>query len=69
MLVDLRTFPKLLNEIVPYAILKNRNISSHEVQELLLNKFGIEVTISRYANLFNVEMEEKTLTWVSLKWR
>jgi hypothetical protein len=69
MKVDLRQFPKLMNEIVPKVSHKFGTLNSRDFTDLLINEYGIPVFISPGAILYWVEMEEETYTWISLKWK
>lgn len=67
--VDLRQFPKLLNELAPKISRKDRTLSSAEVRILLKEEFGIDAHVNPYSLLYWVEMDEEMFTWVSLKWK
>lgn len=68
MRVDLRRSPALLNVLAPSIHRKDGNLTSLEVQQLLADEYGMQVTINRGDHLYVVEMDEETFTWVSLKW-
>ena len=67
--VDLRQFPKLLNELAPKVHLIDRSFSSAEVQRLLKEDFDIDARINPYSLLYWVEMDEETYMWTALRWK
>ena len=70
MKVDLRTFPKLMNEIVPLIHQKSHNLLAPEVQEMLNIRFQMPTVVVHPSDtLYWVEMDEETYMWAALRWK
>lgn len=66
--INLRDFPRLFNEVLPLVCKKTNSVSSKEAIAILKNHFNIDVVIRSGETLFQCEVDEKTYTWLMLKW-
>lgn len=68
MLVNIRNYPRLLREFIPLYSLKKGNISSADAMSVLREKFDITCTIEPHTTFLNMEVDDETAIWLSLKW-
>jgi hypothetical protein len=66
-IVDLRKYPKLLNEVVPKVCLARRNVTIKEAMIILKGKFDITAIIT--TDLLTLEVSDETYMWINLKWK
>lgn len=69
MRVNLSEYPKLANELAPLLFRKEFNVSSADAMWILKTQFDIDAKINYGERLMWVEIDEKTFTWLNIKWR
>ena len=67
--VDLRQYPKLMNELAPLIFRKEFTVSSKDATWILKTQFDIDMKVVEGDRILYGSVSEKTLTWLNLKWR